>query len=52
MLCDSIASVFESRNLSPADLLETLPEARQRVFARHYPALVEREPRARRGKSR
>jgi len=49
-LCDSIASMFERRQLSPADLLDTLPEARQRVFARHYPELSKRERGTRRAK--
>jgi AbrB family looped-hinge helix DNA binding protein len=40
ILCESIASVLEHRQLSPADLLETLPEARQRVFVRRYPELA------------
>ncbi len=39
LLCESIASVFERRQLAPADLLDTLPEARARVFARRYPEL-------------
>ena len=50
ILCESIASVLEHRRISPADLLETLPEARQRVFARHYPELAKRERGPRRGK--
>jgi len=37
LLCESITSVFERGQLSPADLLATLPEARERVFARRYP---------------
>jgi AbrB family looped-hinge helix DNA binding protein len=37
LLCDAIASVFEERQIKPANLLETLPEARERVFARRYP---------------
>jgi AbrB family looped-hinge helix DNA binding protein len=41
-LCESIASVFRSRQLSPTDLLETLPMARERVFARRYPQLARR----------
>src|SRR5579863_2744345 len=45
-LCQSIRSVLETRKITPEDLVETLPEARQRVFARRYPAL------ARRGKQR
>ena len=43
ILCESIASVFERRKLAPTDLLDTLPEARQRVFARRYPELAGRE---------
>jgi len=39
-LCESITSVFERRQITPADLLETLPEARERVFARRYPELA------------
>ena len=42
-LCDSIASVFERRQLTPTALLATLPEARQRVFARRYPELARQE---------
>src|ERR1051325_1454830 len=38
--CESITSVFESRQIASADLLETLPEARERVFARRYPELT------------
>src|SRR5437763_167919 len=49
-LCESIASVLEHRQISPADLLETLPEARQRVFVRRYPELAKRERRTRRSK--
>ena len=43
ILCESIASVFERRQLAPTDLLDTLPEARQRVFARRYPELAGQE---------
>jgi AbrB family looped-hinge helix DNA binding protein len=50
ILCDSIASVLEHRQLSPADLLDTLPEARQRVFVRRYPKLARRERATRQGK--
>jgi AbrB family looped-hinge helix DNA binding protein len=50
ILCDSIASVLEHRRLSPADLLDTLPEARQRVFFRHYPELAGRGAGTRRRK--
>ena len=48
MLCESIASVLEQRQLTPADVLETLSEARRRVFARRYPELAGPE----RGKTR
>src|ERR1035437_5880450 len=43
VLCESIASVFERRQLTPPDLLDTLPEARQRVFARRYSELAAHE---------
>ena len=39
LLCESIASVLERRRIPPADLLGTLPDARQRVFAKRYPEL-------------
>lgn len=39
-LCDRIASVFANLGITEADLLRTLPEARQRVFERHYPELA------------
>jgi AbrB family looped-hinge helix DNA binding protein len=39
-LCESITSVFERRQVSPSDLLDTLPTARERVFARRYPGLA------------
>jgi AbrB family looped-hinge helix DNA binding protein len=39
-LCESIVSVLEGRQLAPADLLDTLPAARRRVFARRYPELA------------
>lgn len=40
LLCESIASVLARRHLTPADLLDTLPQARERVFARRYPQSV------------
>jgi AbrB family looped-hinge helix DNA binding protein len=53
ILCESIASVLERRQLAPADLIETLPAARRRVFSRRYPELAEPEPgKTRRSKSR
>jgi AbrB family looped-hinge helix DNA binding protein len=53
ILCDSIASVLDRRQLTPADLLDTLPAARRRVFLRRYPELTEPEPsKPRRSRSR
>jgi len=40
LLCESIASVLERHGLTGADLLDTLPAARERVFARRYPELA------------
>jgi AbrB family looped-hinge helix DNA binding protein len=42
-LCESIASVFEGRQITPENLLDTLPLARERVFARRYPAVGAKE---------
>jgi AbrB family looped-hinge helix DNA binding protein len=39
-LCESITSVFERRQVNPTDLMDTLPAARGRVFARRYPELA------------
>lgn len=39
-LCDRIAGAFTKVGITEADLLATLPEARQRVFKRRYPALA------------
>lgn len=53
ILCESIASVLERRQLAPEDLLDTLPAARRRVFSRRYPELAGPETgRARRSKRR
>src|SRR5580693_7026862 len=43
LLCEAIASVFEERKITPANLLETLPQARERVFARRYPSVSAKE---------
>ncbi len=48
-LCDRIASVFANLGITEEDLLSTLPEARQRVFERHYPELA-KPAKKRRGK--
>jgi bifunctional DNA-binding transcriptional regulator/antitoxin component of YhaV-PrlF toxin-antitoxin module len=45
-LCDRVAKAFSSRGMKPADVLVTLPSARESVYARLYPDL------AKRGKSR
>lgn len=42
LLCESITSAFERYQLTPTDLLDTLPKARERVFARRYPELAGR----------
>lgn len=45
LLCDAIASVFDERQIAPANLLETLPEARERVYARRYSMVGEKKER-------
>ena len=35
-LCERVSSALSGAGLSPDDLLATLPEARERVLARHY----------------
>ena len=53
ILCESIASVLQRRQLAAADLLDTLPAARRCVFRRRYPELAGPEPGGtRRSKSR
>jgi bifunctional DNA-binding transcriptional regulator/antitoxin component of YhaV-PrlF toxin-antitoxin module len=48
-LCERIATTFTHHGTGAQDLLATLPEARQRVFARQYPQLAAPErPRTRR----
>ena len=42
-LCDRIATTFARHGIDADALLDTLPDARERVVARHYPQLVERE---------
>lgn len=43
-LCDRVARVFASRGIQAQALLQTLPETRQWVFARHYPEMTPGEP--------
>jgi hypothetical protein len=51
-LCDQVAAAFARHGKQAAELLETLPDARERVFAHHYPELANRTPtRARRPRS-
>jgi bifunctional DNA-binding transcriptional regulator/antitoxin component of YhaV-PrlF toxin-antitoxin module len=47
-LCDRIANAFASHQITEADLLATLPEARQRVFERRYPEIAKTEKSRRR----
>ena len=50
-LCDQVAATFARHGKQAAELLETLPNARERVFTRHYPQLADRTPtRARRSR--
>ena len=42
-LCDRIATTFARHGVQEQELLATLPEARERVVARHYPQLAEQE---------
>jgi bifunctional DNA-binding transcriptional regulator/antitoxin component of YhaV-PrlF toxin-antitoxin module len=44
-LCDRVARVFSSRGMTADDVVSTLPEARERVYAELYPALVKRKGR-------
>ena len=39
-LCDRVATTFASHGIQAEDLLTTLPETRERVFARTYPQLA------------
>ena len=39
-LCDSIRRALDGLNVVEADLQQTLPEARRRVWARRYPNLI------------
>ncbi|MGH9844319.1 MAG: AbrB/MazE/SpoVT family DNA-binding domain-containing protein [Blastocatellia bacterium] len=53
-LCDSIAEVFARHDVTADDLLATLPETREHVFAELYPELAQQETtrKATRGKRR
>ena len=41
-LCDRVARSFSSHGIEPADVLASLPEAREVVYARLYPDLAKR----------
>ncbi len=47
-LCKHISEALVGGGLSPEAVLETLPEARKRVFARHYGTTAPRKRAARR----
>ena len=54
-LCQQVSSRLTASGLTAEDLLTTLPEARSRVYARHYgkvrdPRASRRRPRSQRGK--
>jgi AbrB family looped-hinge helix DNA binding protein len=55
-LCNRIGSALASAGLTPKEVLATLPEARQRVYERHYgsgarkPVVVQRPVRRTRAK--
>jgi bifunctional DNA-binding transcriptional regulator/antitoxin component of YhaV-PrlF toxin-antitoxin module len=42
-LCDRISDIFTSHGVTEGELLASLPEARGRVFDRHYPELAKAE---------
>ncbi|HEX9723034.1 MAG TPA: AbrB/MazE/SpoVT family DNA-binding domain-containing protein [Vicinamibacteria bacterium] len=55
-LCDRVARAFSSRGMTAAQVVSTLPEARERVYARLYPDLAKcrnsrkvKTPKAKRG---
>jgi len=43
-LCDRVTAAFVRHGVQADALLATLPDARERVFARHYPSLADRRP--------
>jgi bifunctional DNA-binding transcriptional regulator/antitoxin component of YhaV-PrlF toxin-antitoxin module len=43
-LCDRVAATFARHGVQDEEILATLPDARERVFARHYPSLADRRP--------
>ena len=51
-LCDSISSALEGLNVTEADLQETLPETRRRLFARRYPKIAGETTAVKKGRRR
>ena len=51
-LCDRIADTFSRHEIQTEDILETLPETRERVVARHYPGLIPSKPAAQKKRKR
>jgi AbrB family looped-hinge helix DNA binding protein len=51
-LCEAIGSALEGGGISESALQATLPEARQRVFARRYPRLTGEKAPARKTRRR
>ena len=49
-ICDRLANQFLSQGIDAQTLLSTLPEAREQVFERHYPELVESKPAGKRAR--
>ncbi len=44
-LCDRVARAFSSHGMTAAEVVSTLPEARERVYERLYPDLAKRKSR-------
>lgn len=51
-LCDRITRAFSSHGMTAEDVLATLPESRELVFARLYPELAKRRRTSRVAKAR
>lgn len=51
-LCESIAAVFEGRQITPESLLDSLPGTRERIYARRYSAAVAKKRGASRRRSK
>lgn len=51
-LCERVARAFSSHGMTAADVLSTLPEARERVYARLYSGLAKRKRKAKASKAK